>query len=83
MKTMKDYLNLHLKYNVLILDVFEKFRNNSIKNYGFCPSHYLSAPGLSCDAMIKMKNNKLDLIPDSDMNIFFEKGIRGRILLYF
>ena len=33
MKTMKDYHNLYLKCNVLLLaDVFEKFRNNSLKN---------------------------------------------------
>ena len=35
MKTMKDYHNLYLKCGVLLLaDVFEKFRNNSLKNYG-------------------------------------------------
>ena len=32
MKTMKDYHELHLKFDVLILtNVFEKFRNNSLK----------------------------------------------------
>ena len=35
MKTMKDYPDLHLKCDVLLLaDVFQKFRNNSLKNYG-------------------------------------------------
>ena len=43
MKTMKGYYDLHLKYDVyLIPDVFEKIRNNSLKNYGLFPSHYLS-----------------------------------------
>ena len=47
MKTMKDYHDLHLKCNILLLgDVFEKFGNNSLKNYGLRPSHYLSAPVL-------------------------------------
>ena len=33
MKTVKDYHNLYLKCNVLLLaDVFEKIRNNSLKN---------------------------------------------------
>ena len=33
METMKDYHNLHLKYNVLLLaDVSEKLRNNILKN---------------------------------------------------
>ena len=48
MKTMKDYHDLYLKYDVLLLaDVFQKFRKNSLKNYGLCQSHYLSALGLS------------------------------------
>ena len=51
MKTLKDYLDLYLQCDALLLaDVFEIFRNNRIKNYGLCPSHYLSAPGLSWDA---------------------------------
>ena len=34
MKTMKDYHSLYLKCDILLLaDVFEKFRNNSLKNY--------------------------------------------------
>ena len=47
MKMMKDYCDFYLKWHVLLLaDVFEKSRNNSLKNYGLCPSHYLSTPGL-------------------------------------
>ena len=42
---MKDYHDFYLKSDILFLaNVFEKFRNNSLKNYGLCPSHYLSAP---------------------------------------
>ena len=68
MKTMKDYYDLNLKCDVLLLaDVFEKFRNNSIKSYGLCPSHYLSAPALSWDAMLNMTKVKLELIIDPDM----------------
>ena len=58
MKTMKDYHGLSLKCDVLLLaDVFEKNRDNSLKNYGSCKSHYLSAPGLSRNAMLKMTKN--------------------------
>ena len=80
MKTMKDYHDLYLKCDVILLvDVFEKFRNNNLKNYGLCQSHYLSAPGLSCDAMLKKTKTELEFIPDLDMYIFFEKGTRGGI----
>ena len=76
MKTMKDYHDLYLKCDILYLaDVFEKFRNNSLKSYALCPSHYLSAPGLSWDAMLKMKKIKRELIPDP---AFYEKETRGR-----
>ena len=58
MKTMKNYHDLHSKCDVLLLaDEFEKLRNNSLKNYGLCPSHYLSVSGLSCDAVLKMTKN--------------------------
>ena len=80
MKTMKDYRDLYLKYDVLLIpDVFEKFGNNNSKNYGLCSSHYLSAPALSWDAMLNMKKIKLELISDPDKYIFFEKGMRGGV----
>ena len=78
MKTIKDYHDLYLKCDVLLLaDVFQKFRNNSLKNYGLCPSHYLSAPCLTCDEMLKMTKIELKLISDLDMYIFFKKGTKG------
>ena len=46
MKTMKDYHDWFLTCHGLFLaDVFEKFRNHGLKNYGLCSSHYWSAPG--------------------------------------
>ena len=76
MKTMKDYHDLYLTCDVLLLAVFGKFRNNSLKNYGLCPSHYLSAPVLSWDAMLNLTKVELELITDPDMYIFFEEGVR-------
>ena len=55
--------------------VFEKFRNNSLKNYGLSPNHYLAAAALSCDAMLKMTKVKVELILDTDIYLFFEKGM--------
>ena len=67
---MKDYHDLYLKCDVLLLaDVFEKVRNNNLKNYGLCPSHHLNALGLSWNAMLKMTKIKLELIPDLDIYI--------------
>ena len=55
MKKMKDYHDLYLKCDALLLaDVFEKFRNYSFKSSGLCSSHFLNAPALSWDAMLNM-----------------------------
>ena len=78
MKMMKDYNDLYLRCDVLLLgNVFEKVRNNSLKNSRLSPSHYLSAPARSWDAMLNMKKVELELSPDPDMYIFFDKGMRG------
>ena len=80
MKTMKDFHNLYLKCDILLLaDVLEKFANNSLRNYGLCLSHYLSAPTLGWNAMLNMTKVGLEPIPDFDMYIFFEKGTRGGV----
>ena len=68
---------MYLKYDVLFLaDVTEKFRNSSLKNYGLCASHYLSAPALSWDAMLNMTKHELQLISDAHMYLFFIKSMR-------
>ena len=83
METMKDYHDLYLKCDVLVLaDVFEKFRNNSLKNYGLCPSHYLSALAFSWDAMLNMTKVKLDIFTDSEMYIFYEKVREVEFLIF-
>ena len=77
---MEDYHDLYLKRSALMLvDVFEKVRNKSFKNYGLCPIHYLSPPALSWDAMLNMTKVELELISDPGMYIFLEKGIGGGV----
>ena len=65
------------------MNFFEKFRNSSLKNYGLCPSHYLSTPALSWDAMLNKTKVKFELILDRDMYLLFEKGVRGRVSYIF
>ena len=74
MTTMKVYHDLYLKCDVLLLaGVFKTFRRNSLKNYGFWPSHYLSAPASNWDALLNMTKVELELILDADMDLFIEK----------
>ena len=72
MKTMKDYNNLYLRCDVLLLaNVFEKVRNNSVKNYRLSPSHYMGTPAWIWDAMLNMTKVELELSPDPDMHIVY------------
>ena len=80
MKTMGDYRDLSLKTDVLLLtDVFEKFINTCLGYYGLDPCHYFSSPELSWDPMLKMAVIELELISDTDIHLFLEKGMRGGI----
>ena len=89
MKTMRDYHNLYLESDVLLLaDVFENFREPDpirsssyirMKNYELDPAWYYTSPGLSWDAMLKKTKVKLDLLTDYEMLMMFEKGVRGGV----
>ena len=63
----------------MLADVFEKFIDTCLKYYGLDPCHYLIAPGLSWDAMLKMASVKLEKISDIDQYLFIEKGTRGGV----
>src|SRR5436190_1796223 len=60
-------------------ETFEKLRSVCLTNYHLDPAHYLTAPSLAWDAMLKLTDVKLDLISDYDMYLMIEKGIRGGV----
>ena len=79
-KTIRDYHNLYLKSDVLLLaDVFENFRKTCLKHYKLDPAHYYTSPGLAWDACLKETGQHLQLLSDYDMLMMFERGIRGGI----
>ena len=84
MKTMKEYHDLYLKLDVLLLaDVCENFRKVCLKNYKLDPAYYYTAPGIAWDACLKITKIKLELFSDEekhkDMFLMIEKGIRGGV----
>ena len=80
MKEIRDYRGLYLECDVLLLaGVFERFRNNSLKNYGLCPSHYSGAAVLSWNAMLNRTKVELEFIEDPCIYIFFVKDTRGGV----
>ena len=79
-ETLGDYHDLHLKTDVTLLaDVFQTFRRTCMNAYKLDPLHYLTAPGLSWEALIKYTNINLELLTDIDMHMLIEKGMRGGI----
>ena len=79
-KTIRDYHDLYLKSDVLLLsDVFENFRKTCLYHYNLGPAHYYTSPGLAWDACLKETGQELQLLHDYDMLMMFEKGIRGGI----
>ena len=64
---------------LLLCDVFEKFIDICLNNYGLDPCNYFSSPGLSWDSMLEMTGIRLEKISDIDVHLFLEKGMRGGI----
>jgi hypothetical protein len=53
-KTFGHYHDIYLALDVMQLaDVFENFRHMSMRTYKLDPAHYITAPGLTWDAMLK------------------------------
>ena len=79
-KNLAEYTGLYCKSDVLLLaDVWEAFVDVCLEKYKLDPSHYITAPSLFNDAMLKMTGVELELLTDIDMYLFYEKGIRGGI----
>ena len=76
--TLKDYHNLYLKTDVLLLaDAFEQFRDFFLQYHQIDPCYCFSAPGLTWQCGLKYTGIELELLTDYDMLQMFEKGIRG------
>ena len=65
---MKDYHDLYLKVDVLLLAcVFAIFRKESINSFELEPAHYVSTPAYSWDAMLRFTDINLKFISDIDI----------------
>ena len=77
-KNLGKYHDLYVQTDTLLLaDVFENFRDMCLKIYKLHPPHFVSAPGLSWEACLKMMRIVLELLTDQEMLYMFEKGTSG------
>lgn len=73
---MSNCHDLSLKCDVLLLaDVLRIFRNRRLGSCCLC-SRRINAPFLRLDAMLNMIKFELDFVPDVDVYLLFEKGMR-------
>lgn len=77
-RTFGDYMLTYLKRDVhQLADVFEAFRNLSIREDGLDPAYFVSAPGMCWQSAFKMTEARVELLKDVDKYTFIEEGIRG------
>ena len=80
MSTMKDYHDLHLQTDILLLaDCFENFRRKCLDFYKLDPAHFYTTPGLSWNAALWMTGVKLELLTEEGMHLMVEEGVRGGV----
>ena len=79
-ENLGEYHDFYVQSTTLMLaDVFENFRNMSLKIYELDPAKFLSAPGSAWEAAFKKTEVKLDRLTDIDVLVMVDKGIRGGI----
>ena len=71
---------MHVQCDTLLLvDVFENFRNMCIEICEIYRARFLTAPGLASQSAFKKTIVKLDLLINTDMLLIVEKDVRCRI----
>ena len=77
---MKNYQDLYLKVDVLLLDcLFETSRKKTINSFELDHAHYLPTPGYIWNAMLRFTACNLELVSDIEKNQFIESTIRDGI----
>ena len=79
-ETIKDYMMLYLKTDVLLsVDVFEKFRAMCLEYYELDPCNTYSTPGLTLLCGLKYTNVRFKYYKENTVNIYdtIQHGIRG------
>ena len=68
---------------LLLADDFEKIEIITLKSYGLCPSHCLSAQALNWNAMLNITKVSFEIISDTNMYFFSLKKHGWLSFLHF
>ena len=79
-RDLGDYHNLYLRTDVILLvNVFEAFRDTCLEHYSLDPGHFYMSLGLAWKACLRKTQIRLQLLTNPNMLLMFERGIRGGI----
>ena len=79
-KTMKDYLELYLRLDTILLAaIINQYRHTTMNHFGLDPMRYTTGPSLSFDSMLRVCDVQLEPLFDTKMYKFFSDGVRGGI----
>src|SRR5207253_2769756 len=80
MLAIKKFCSYHAVYQMtdvyLLAQVFQDFRRLSLKNFELDPCYYISTPGLSWEAALRMTEAELELFTHVNKHNFIARGIR-------
>ena len=83
MNNLADYHDLYVQSDTLMLaDIFENVRDMSLKIHGLDPAYFVSLPGFTWHACLKIAGVKLELITDINMLLMIESGVCHVICSY-
>ena len=80
MNNLGDYHDLYVQSDALLLaDIFENFRDMSLKIYELDPAYFVSLPGFAWHACLKITGVNLELITDINMLLMIDSGMCGGV----
>ena len=80
LKHLEEYHDLYVQSDTLQLaDVFDNFQDMCHEIYDLNPIRFLTAPGLTWQAVLKKTKVNVDILTDFDMLLMVEEGISGGI----
>ena len=67
-QNLGEFLEIYLESDILMLaDIFENFRNNSLKYYHLDPANFVSSPSLSYHAMLLLSDVEIQPYPSIEV----------------
>ena len=78
MKNMKQYMETYCLVDTLLLcEVFERFKDESMKHFEIEPCHFISLPGFAYQAFLKYTDVELDYVTSEEFFDMMNRNIRG------